>query len=1223
MYTKILILLFIISAILNNLTINTANAVLPSYKIDAISIEGTDFDGEPSGDEYSIRGVRVWLEGQIDENDDEYLGNLVVRRSNGTEIVVKRGSLVGLEPGHDLRGTQGTTVNSSNEIRTNSDGEFYLSFILPFNAVANTNDTLYIYFTETADGQYDRVRDTKNQFVKFDVQVPRYSDADMDDKVYRNGDLIDIDLELETDISWPGVSAGRGIEVLTLLPDFSNVDSRFAGGNSPTVPIGKQPNNTIGRYDLTKWDTSNTNPNALDLYDLSLDVKRAIQEGRLIITEDGRGDYNVRYVISTTNVNDPGRKRVFVYAIDFPSVLIAGGLYDIFKARDIFNAIGLPFPAALNIAKWKTTDDLNNNGSPDTADINLDQRAPDFDFAIINPFVNPPCVRWSDVDGDGQVDPDEWVYVYKQCDVVSVMVSIDPHDLIDEELEEIDPDQIFPDGNEDVTIRNITVIGDISSLLDPYKVDLTTDANSNNIPDAAEVMAIYAGYDGKDDDFDGAYDNANDEEDKTPNGFDERFLFIINFPITDGFKITSDPMSIRFLIQDMAGNISNYSAWREELYILNPRKWRTIPISNWGRDNGLVEPGVLEPVYVDGVFYPDGNSLWGSAFQYPPTPDRAKMPQWSRGYNVLQYWDQPWRIQIDYSAPSSSIFSKLLLEVPPAEPVNGPVPPLTAGGKSVLETGNFIYEIGGSGLVTLQATFPSDNDVDYVMFMYSDTGITFSPMKGYYVGDVNISGFYDMLGDQRDPNFPGAGEGLWHDGLNGDDDRDRNADFNDSQVYNAVYKTKIDGIDNDADGLVDANDAEIYTAARDDDEDGIMDEDEYVVKVVNGVATWSFDPLRMARILKLSPDKAYAIKAVAFDCAGNAKEEKASPIYVIFRVIGEGVQQISGTATAEIYQNGQPVTGMALLENYTYDIVATTTGTVNVVAFQYSMDKRIWVNIPMASGEPNPDSTAPFRISWLPTLAQLAADLWIDGNSNGIKDPDEPVYELGDELFIRAVAYSFNPILGMYLVVSGLTIYPQTYIPYTPQVLTPSPSSQEITTGVSDKPSIILNLKPGWNLISICLKLSDYEIIPVILPIINLCRSIYTYDASTQKWLSYIPGHLNNSLTSFDPKKSYWIDMSGGANLIIKGTELENTDVSLHQGWNMAGYCSTRTQPVQNAMDSIAGKNFSIWTYDTLSEEWLKYSPNVPVFLNSLDQLVPGKGYVIEIDEESVWTVLP
>ena len=147
------------------------------------------------------------------------------------------------------------------------------------------------------------------------------------------------------------------------------------------------------------------------------------------------------------------------------------------------------------------------------------------------------------------------------------------------------------------------------------------------------------------------------------------------------------------------------------------------------------------------------------------------------------------------------------------------------------------------------------------------------------------------------------------------------------------------------------------------------------------------------------------------------------------RLAGKDLQEISGTATASLYLNDQLIIQRLISENRMYELLATTTGTVNAVTFQYSMDGERWVDIPTASGEPNPDPLSPFRISWRPTLAQLASDLWVDLNDDGIKDAGEPAYEPGDDLYVRAIAGKFGK-LGKYEVTDGLTVDLQGFIPY-------------------------------------------------------------------------------------------------------------------------------------------------------------------------------------------------
>ncbi|KPJ58782.1 MAG: hypothetical protein AMJ46_13615, partial [Latescibacteria bacterium DG_63] len=1187
---------------------STAEALFA--QITDLDIEGTDAEGESSRNNFGIRGVKIYVEGEIDERDDENIGRLQIQLQDGSWMDITEGDL---EDGdHMLDGSGGTTIDANGDITTNNDGEFYLTFFLPFDLL---EDPATDGLDNDGDGAIDEAGEIRlalahdvgnvedpNPDVSgwlfqsrlrfwdspsfpgaaaptagtvddtFAVQTPRVDDADLDDDVYRNGDLVQIDIEMETDDATatlgPWALPSEEIERVTLLPDFSYVDSAFTG-----VKVA-QPDPPGPYYDVTTWDNVEGN-RTLD--DLIRDVNEAKRVGRLEIIDDGGGDYEIYYTISDSNVNSPGMKKVRVYAIDFPE----GTRPDIDDMNLIFdtvfgdgdlNTIDFDPATQLNILEWQS-------GTFDTEDLNLDNAAPNFDFVVVNPFVNPPEAKGYDEAGNAiapgvAVADDQWVYVFKEGDTVSVMVQIDPHDLTIDELEEIDDDQVSQSGNEDATIDDVEVIGDISDLLDPTKVDLLTDANANGIPDRAEVRAFYAGsggstVSGSDDDFDGEAADVDDDEDTTENGFNERYLFLINFTIDGNFKgvsgsrpATTEPLSLRFAIIDAANNITHYSMWREELYNPDLRLWRTVDVADWGRESLEPLDGDYNPVYVDDVFYLRGNVNWAadgwsdgpSSISYAPTPARAGMPEWSPGYTILTNWDQPSRILIDAAPPSVSRVASLELErqnpfvdlnnngvkdggevddayvlagaaVIPVTGDTGQRPPtgFTAAGKPILlgdlGSGNFIYEIGGDGFVTVTAHFPSDNDVKLVKWMISADGATYRPMKGTFTGDVNVPGLYDMAGDWRDQGYPGAEDGQWHDGINGDDDDDRRSDLADREVDDADRAPQSDGLDNDADDLVDANDldedglnADFYDLARDEDEDGIMDEDEYVVETTvdpttnEVIASWTFDPVRMARVLNLLPNKAYAIKAEAYDLAGGVLDTGAAPISVIFRVTGPGVEEPAGTAKAALYRDDTLVTADAIAENRVYQLRATTTGAVTSVTFQYSVEperEASWENVPEYSGN-NPDEVSPFRISWRPTLTQLARDLWIDAdadgvedftdtNGNGVWDPGEaaqdPRYEAGDRLYIRAVAGKFGA-LGRYEVVSGLTIDPQGFAPYEydpPITVPPAEMEQaaDIIVAVTDAGAPVMVMKE----VGIDDDLSDGALAPVAQDVLLVAES--------------------------------------------------------------------------------------------------------------------------------------
>ena len=1276
----------------------TVDAQLPL--IDNIMIEAHDADNQPENP-YGIRLVTITVDGKLDTSDDEVLGTILTvvdENGNGApdpgekSIKVTQGYL--WAGGHELRVTGGTHIVSQggvdDMIETNPTGGFIFAFALPADIVENQDVTLILTFGNE-EGDLSPQIYAPALFIpapgerpyNFAVQIPHLTQGEVDDDIYRNGDMIEVRLEYETLFSGPPLSANQEIELLTIMPDFSNVDSRFALGNSEEagVPLTVLPpvgNDPAGRYDLTSWDPNNTDPNDLDLYDLALDVDRAVRDGRLIIDPSG-GDYDVTYIISSDNRNNPGRKRLFIHAIDYPSSL------DISYVSDIFTEAGLNFPTDLNIETWATCA-IAVCYDNEMGDILLDNLPPNFDFVVLDPFVNTPLRKWDDFNLNGFVEPDEWAYVYKEGDIIRLMVQIDPHDLTAEELNEVDPDDLSDYGNENGTVRNIRIIGDISALLDPTKVNLVNDYNGNGIPDNAEVYTVeYAGSNGKDDDFDGGSGSytEDDDEDSTLNGFNERYMYILKIEVTDMFlgisgygPHTTPGLPIRFMIEDDTGNRSYFSTWREELYDFDNWIWREIPANEldlrWGRDTGLVDglrnPMYLDPPGEDEVFVPDGVITIGgityySSRSYQPTPARAKTPPWSPGYQIITNWDKPFRVIIDGAPPSVSIIRDIKQEVGVDDqavtngaavvPVLGPhnvnhVPPtaLLGGRGGFISPGNFIYEITGNGdeLVTLESYYPSDNDVYFVKFEYSEDDVNFEPMKGVF-NDYEKSWqfvdgkppresllLYDIAGNITDADAPGAKYGIWHDAFDGDDDGDNDPDFFDDEVDDAHRLPLSDGKDNDADGLMDMADrdednynTEVYYRNRDDDEDGFMDEDEYVVPArfdpgsSSWVANWTFDPLRIARVLDLSPNRAYAIRAVPYDLAGNVIQYGIASIYVVFRVVGPGFE-VEGDATVQIYKNGQLITGQAIQENRVYDLVAVTEGIVNVVAFQYSIDRRTWVLMPTASGESNPDTVPTFEISWRPMLDQLAADLWWDWDEDGFKDPGEPPFQSGDVLYIRALALPFGQ-LGKYQVVNGLVIDPQTFIPYAPLVAPPAttpPSAPSLATMMSDETMLILNLREGWNLVSICVdNTGNTDLVSILSQVEGAWDSVWSYDAIIG-WQWHIYGASFNTLFNIVPDKGYWINMNSDDNtLVLEGTELAGTTIPLYTGPNLVGYSSFDTPHPADALDSIADDYTSIWTYKDGS--WLKYFKNIPGFPSDLSEMEPGSGYLIYVEEDCDW----
>ena len=172
-----------------------------------------------------------------------------------------------------------------------------------------------------------------------------------------------------------------------------------------------------------------------------------------------------------------------------------------------------------------------------------------------------------------------------------------------------------------------------------------------------------------------------------------------------------------------------------------------------------------------------------------------------------------------------------------------------------------------------------------------------------------------------------------------------------------------------------------------------------------------------------------------------------------------------------------------------------------------------------------------------------------------------------------------------------------------------------------------LRLYPGWNFISIYVDILNSDLLSALASIDGLYDSIWTYDAAAGIWRRYIPGGpaSQNNLSTIEPGKGYWIRIAGAGEVIlyVVGQEMTDTDIFLYAGRNMVGYNSISSQFREDALTSIADKLIAISTYDSVAGIWLKYTPGAPYLPTILEQLEPGKGYVIDVEADCTWSVSP
>jgi hypothetical protein len=174
-------------------------------------------------------------------------------------------------------------------------------------------------------------------------------------------------------------------------------------------------------------------------------------------------------------------------------------------------------------------------------------------------------------------------------------------------------------------------------------------------------------------------------------------------------------------------------------------------------------------------------------------------------------------------------------------------------------------------------------------------------------------------------------------------------------------------------------------------------------------------------------------------------------------------------------------------------------------------------------------------------------------------------------------------------------------------------------------------LCPGWNLISIPVQLSDNSIDTVLDGIAGNYSSVWawTHDPTHPNggyWKLYDPDSpLISDLGTLNPEDGYWINMINSDVLTLSDEEVSDEPILLKSGWHLVGYKSLTTNPVEDALSSIAGHFNSVWTWicDPTHADggyWKLYDPNAPL-LSDLKTLEPWMGLWIDVIDECTWDV--
>ena len=195
--------------------------------------------------------------------------------------------------------------------------------------------------------------------------------------------------------------------------------------------------------------------------------------------------------------------------------------------------------------------------------------------------------------------------------------------------------------------------------------------------------------------------------------------------------------------------------------------------------------------------------------------------------------------------------------------------------------------------------------------------------------------------------------------------------------------------------------------------------------------------------------------------------------------------------------------------------------------------------------------------------------------------------------------------------------------------------------------SYTIALKSGWNLISVPLNLTTWELgeeavvgNPLNVTPKNSLTSIYRYNSSTglfekcshyDDW-GWWPATGSENFTELEPGRGYWMMAKNDCNLTFTGTEPSDLNITLSTSWNLIGWYSMEEALL--GQESVVGDPLNVTPKNSLSSIY-RYNSSTGLFekcshyddwgwwpatgSESFTKLEPGKGYWVMVKNDCEW----
>jgi len=172
--------------------------------------------------------------------------------------------------------------------------------------------------------------------------------------------------------------------------------------------------------------------------------------------------------------------------------------------------------------------------------------------------------------------------------------------------------------------------------------------------------------------------------------------------------------------------------------------------------------------------------------------------------------------------------------------------------------------------------------------------------------------------------------------------------------------------------------------------------------------------------------------------------------------------------------------------------------------------------------------------------------------------------------------------------------------------------------------SVTLNLKPGWNFVSLPLIPADSSISAVFSAILGKISQISRYNNLTKKFDHWVNNSKYDQFANLEYGQGYQIYISGAADISLKisGT-LPNTEQSifLKSGSNLVFNPKTTETDVETALSPLQlGVDYSkVLFYNKSLNQFQEYSSSKKEFT----KLTPGTAYYLYALKDATWNIAP